>query len=331
MNHMKIVSYPLRAPIRQKTHSKYLLIHVRAVLPDRQTTQGNLAKTIFDMLATKAHAEVVPSAIIQAVIVAPNGVLQKVFSEAEGFNVEADGGGSFTVTIPGGARVDCIIVGSLPDSSPAVLEVGKVLPANVLLVPAVDAENPVAMDLSSTIATQRILDIVDSFETIETQEVIQLLQSIDIASIAIGDEENLENALSIVRQALKNRLDEQVYSMIDDPASGIPAGLVGDYFVDSFGLFAQGGGGNFIGRLGGVPAEWQGLATLSSGDANELSLSMPKVTDLRLFQSRSAQKVDDVVWSERNELIARIPQRHVEDPSGAKGIFSAHHMTFSPL
>ncbi|UXI03735.1 hypothetical protein [Photobacterium sp. TY1-4] len=88
-----------------------------------------------------------------AVIDANGNVVETVTLTSDNWQKESNG--TYTITLPGGERLDCVILVSLEDGTPAV-QLGEQLPTNVLLAPT--TSNQFQVDLNSSVAYQAILN-----------------------------------------------------------------------------------------------------------------------------------------------------------------------------
>ncbi|UTV30410.1 hypothetical protein [Photobacterium atrarenae] len=87
-------------------------------------------------------------------VIGPDGKVVEKVTLTDG-NWERENDGTYTITLPGGERLDCVVLVSLDDGTPAV-QIGEQLPTDVLLAPTTSTRFQV--DLNSSVAYQAIVD-----------------------------------------------------------------------------------------------------------------------------------------------------------------------------
>lgn len=125
-----------------------------------QLLTANQARASFGLLS-QAYAEDVNDLtrdnFAVAVIDDKGEVIETVTLDSDSWQQESDG--TYTITLPGGERLDCVVLVALDDGTPAV-QLGKSLPTDVLLAPTTSEQ--LQVDLNSSVAYQAILNEITS-------------------------------------------------------------------------------------------------------------------------------------------------------------------------
>ncbi len=90
--------------------------------------------------------------------------------------IEQESNGTFILILEGGERIDCVIIADVNDNPD--VKVGDLLnPEEFVFTPTVEAEEPVRVDLTSSIAFDTFLEAVDSFDNVSVQELDNIIDN----------------------------------------------------------------------------------------------------------------------------------------------------------
>lgn len=93
-------------------------------------------------------------------VIGPDGnIIETVTLTSDNWSREADG--TYNITLPGGERLDCVVLVSLDDGTPAV-RLGEPLPQDVLLAPTTSEQ--LQVNLNSSVAYQAIINEIASVD-----------------------------------------------------------------------------------------------------------------------------------------------------------------------
>lgn len=131
-------------------------------------------------------------------VIGPDGnVVETVTLTSDNWSREPDG--TYNITLPGGERLDCVVLVSLDDGTPAV-RLGEPLPQDVLLAPTTSEQ--LQVDLNSSVAYQAIIN-----------EIVSADGWGDYASAVGSNPEDIESADDLVNELITN-VAERVDSVV---------------------------------------------------------------------------------------------------------------------
>ena len=110
---------------------------------------------------------------IQVALVDAKGVILKLITPIA---ISRVNNGSYSLVLDGGERIDCVIVVDV--SNQADLKVGDTLdPEKSVFTPAVEANEPIRIDLASSIAYKQFLQTVDNFDGISVKDLDSIIEN----------------------------------------------------------------------------------------------------------------------------------------------------------
>ncbi|MEJ2764675.1 hypothetical protein VV869_12030 [Photobacterium sp. MCCC 1A19761] len=128
-------------------------------LLNNANSQASTSFGLFSLAYADAVNDLTRDNFAVAVIGPDGNVIETVKLTSDNWQQESDG--TYVITLPGGERLDCVVLVSLDDGTPAV-QLGEQLPSDVLLAPT--TSNQLQVDLNSSVAYQAILKEITSVD-----------------------------------------------------------------------------------------------------------------------------------------------------------------------